>query len=109
DTLGGLLEKCRRDMEVPSRPVMKPEANAVDAVIERAHGRGGIPPQQLERFVLLEKLSSIELLYPSEKRRRWRVEAASSRGLVGCAGRLPFWRTRRLARATTRLGRARIR
>ena len=88
---------------------MKPYANLEDAVIEMAHRRGGVPPQKLERFVLLEKLSSIELLYPSEKRRRWRVEATSSRGLVGCAGRLPFWRTRRLARATTRLGRARIR
>jgi len=88
---------------------MKPDANLEDAVIEMAHRRGGVPPQQLERLVLLEKLSGIELLDPPEKRRRWRIEAASSRRLVGCAGRLPFWRTRRLARATTRLGRARIR
>jgi hypothetical protein len=48
-----------------------------------AHRCGGVPPQELERFVLLEELSGVELLDAAEERRRRRVGAAGAGRLVG--------------------------
>jgi hypothetical protein len=73
------------------------------------HRCGGVSPQELERLMLLEELSDVELLDATEKLRwRW-LGAARAGGLIGGAGRLPFRRARGFARAATGLGRARIR
>ena len=88
---------------------MKADADLEDAVIEMTDRRGCVPPQELERFVLLEELARVELLDSLDQRRRWRIGAAGANGLVWCTGRLAFRRARRLPRAATRLWRARIR
>ena len=59
-------------MEVAAAPVMETDADLKDAVIEVAYGRGRVPPQQLERFMLLEKLSGVELLDAAKERFGWR-------------------------------------
>ena len=101
------FEKHGRAVEVASAPVMKADPDLKDPVIEVTHRSGRVSPQQLERLVLLEKVSRVELLYPVKKLRRWWVRAAGARWLVGCAWRLPFRRARRFARSATGLGRAR--
>jgi hypothetical protein len=89
--------------------VMEADADLEDAVIETAYRRARVPPQQLERLVLLEELTGVELLDAAEER-FWRlVGAAGAVGFVRCAPRWSFRRARRFARAATRLGRARIR
>jgi hypothetical protein len=88
---------------------MEADAHLEDAVIEAAHWRARVAPQKLERFVLLEELTGIELLDPVEERFRRRIGTARAGRLVGCAARLALRRPRRLARAATRLGRARTR
>jgi len=96
-------------VEVAAAPVMKADADLKDAVIQVTDRCRGVAPQELEGLVLLEELASVELLDAAEKLRwRW-LGAAGARGLVGCAGRLPFRRTSGFARAATGLGRARIR
>jgi hypothetical protein len=70
-------------MEVAAAPVMEPDPHLQDAVIQVAHRCGGVPPQELERFVLLEELSGVELLDAAEERRRRRVGAAGAGRLVG--------------------------
>ena len=73
---------------------MKADPNLKDPVIEVTHRSGRVPPEQLERLVLLKKLSGVELLDPAEKGCRRRIGAAGSRWLIGCAGRLSLRRTR---------------
>ena len=88
---------------------MKADADLKDAVIQVTDRCGSVAPQELEGLVLLEELAGVELLDAAEELRwRW-LGAAGARWLVGCAGRLPFRRTSRFARAATGLGRARIR
>jgi len=89
--------------------MVKADADLKDAVIQMTHRCGGVTPQQLERLVLLEKRSRVELLDPLKKLRRWWVRAAGARRLVWCAWWLPLRRARRFARSATGLGRARIR
>jgi hypothetical protein len=96
-------------MKVAAPPVMEADPDLQDAVIKPAHRRGRVAPQELERLVLFEELASVELLDSVEERFRRRVGAAGAGGLIGRAEWLPFWRARRLARAATWLGRARIR
>ena len=57
-------------MKVASAPVVKSDADLEDAVIEMTDRRGCVPPQELERFVLLEELAAIELLDAFKQRRR---------------------------------------
>jgi len=89
--------------------VVKADADLEDAVIQMTDRRACVPPQELERFVLLKELARVELLDSLHQRRRWRIGAAGANRLVWRTGRLAFRRARRLARAATRLGRARIR
>jgi hypothetical protein len=51
-------------------------------VVQTAHGRGRVTPEQLERLVLLEELAGVELLDTAEERLWWRVGAAGAGGLV---------------------------
>jgi hypothetical protein len=88
---------------------MEADADLEDAVIETAYGRVRVAPEQLERLMLLEELAGIELLDAVQERSGGRVGTAGACGLVRRAARLPFRRARRLARAATWLGRARIR
>src|SRR5439155_9050599 len=71
-TLDAFFEQDRRAVEVAAAPVMETDADLKDAVIEVAYGRGRVPPQQLERFMLLEKLSGVELLDAAKERFGWR-------------------------------------
>jgi hypothetical protein len=89
--------------------MMEADADLEDAVIETADRRARVPPQELERLVLLEELTGVELLDAVDERFWWRVGTARAVGFVRCAAGLSFWRARRFARAATRLGRARIR
>src|SRR5207247_8719776 len=97
--LDAFFEEGRRTVEVAAAPVMETDADLKDAVIEMAYRRGRVPPQQLERFVLFEELPGVELLDAAQERLRCGVGTAGAGGLGWCAGRLPFRRTRRLARA----------
>ena len=96
-------------MKVAPAPVVEADPDLQDPVIQMTNWRGRVPPQELERLVLLEELAGVELLYPPEKRLRWGVGTAGASGLIRCAGGLPLGRSRRFARAATGLGRARIR
>jgi hypothetical protein len=49
---------------------MEADPDLKDAVIEVADRCGCVPPQQLERLMLLEKLPCVELLDPVKERRR---------------------------------------
>ena len=73
---------------------MEAHSNLKDAVIEAAHGRGGVTPQELERLVLFEELARVELLDAAQKRVRRRIGTARLSGLLRCAGRLPLRRAR---------------
>jgi hypothetical protein len=87
---------------------MKAHADLEDAVIEAAIGCSGVPPEQLERLVLLEELALVELLDPGDELRRRRLVAASpvrardlpARNALRRAGGLAVAATRR--RASTR-------
>ena len=81
-------------MKVPAAPVMETDADLQDPVIQVAHGRCGVAPQELERLVLLEELAGVELLEAAEKRFRRRVRTAGASWLLWCAGRLPLRRAR---------------
>jgi hypothetical protein len=61
---------------------MEADAHLEDAVIEAAHWRARVAPQKLERFVLLEELTGIELLDPVEERFRRRIGTARAGRLV---------------------------
>jgi hypothetical protein len=96
-------------MKIAASPVMEADADLEDAVIQVAHRRARITPQELEGLVLLEELAGVELLDAVEERSgRW-VGTSGAGGLVGCAARLPLGWASRFAGATTWLGRARIR
>jgi hypothetical protein len=49
-------------MEVPAAPVMKPDPDLQDPVVETAHRCARVAPQDLEGLVLLEELAGVELL-----------------------------------------------
>jgi len=55
-------------VEVPLTPVMESDANLKNAVIQMAHRRGRVPPQELERLVLLEELAGVEFLDAADER-----------------------------------------
>ena len=108
-TLDAVVEQRRRAVEVASTPVMEADADLQDAVIQPAVRRACVTPQQLERLVLLEELARVELL-DAVNERSWRsVGAARPCGLGGIVWRLALRRPRGLARAATRVGRARFR
>ena len=88
-------------MEVPAAPVMEPDTDLEDAVVQPADGPGRGAPQKLERLVLLEELTRVELLDATKKLGRWRILASRAGGLVGCAVRLPLRTAGGLARAAT--------
>jgi hypothetical protein len=79
-------------MKVAAAPVVKADTDLEDAVIQAAHRRGGIAPQELERLVLLEELAGVELFDAAEERLRRRFRTAGASGLLRCAGRLPLRR-----------------
>jgi len=66
--LDTFLEKDGRAMKVPAAPVVEADADLQDPVIQVAHGRCGVAPQQLESLVLLEELARVELLDAAEER-----------------------------------------
>jgi hypothetical protein len=68
--LDAFFEEHRRAMKVAAAPVVKPNADLEDAVIEAAHRCARVAPQELEGFVLLEELAGVELLDAAEKRLR---------------------------------------
>jgi len=70
ETIDAFLQKNGGTVEVAAAPVMEADPDLKDAVIEVADRCGCVPPQQLERLVLLEKLPCVELLDPVKERRR---------------------------------------
>lgn len=61
---------------VPSGPVVETDADLQDAVIERTYGSVGRSPEDLERLVLLEEATLVQLLDALEELRRRRLVAA---------------------------------
>lgn len=57
-----LLQESRGAVEVAVPPVVEPDADLQDAVVEVADRRACIAPQDLDRLVLLEELAGVELL-----------------------------------------------
>lgn len=55
--LDAFLQQDARAVEVPRAPVMEANADLEYAVIQAAVRRAGVPPQQLERLVLLEEVA----------------------------------------------------
>jgi hypothetical protein len=53
--------------------VVQADPDLENAVIEAAHRRGRVAPEQLERLVLLEELACVELLDAVQQRLRWCV------------------------------------
>ena len=49
-------------MEVSVAPVMEADADLKDPVIQAAHRRAGVAPQELKCLVLFEELAGVELL-----------------------------------------------
>ena len=84
-------------MKVAATPVVEPNADLKNPVIEISHRRARVAPQKLERFMLLEELARVELRDAANELIRWRIGTARAGRLVGCARRLPFWRARGLA------------
>jgi hypothetical protein len=93
-TLDALFEEHGRAMKVAATPMVEADADLEDAVIETAHWCGCVAPHQLERFVLFEELTRVELLDATKELVWRRVGAAGAGGLVRCAGRLPLRRAR---------------
>jgi hypothetical protein len=89
--------------------MVESDADLEDAVIETADGRARVAPEELERLVLLEELARVELLDAVDERLWRRIGAAGAGRFVWCACWFPLRRARRLARAATGFGRARIR
>ena len=54
---------------VPLAPVMEPDADLEDAVIQAADRRAGVAPEMLQGLVLLEEFSGVELLDAADERR----------------------------------------
>jgi hypothetical protein len=71
--LDAFFEEHGRAMKVAATPVVKPDADLEDAVVESAHRRSRVAPQELEGLVLLEKLAGVELLDATEERQRRRI------------------------------------
>jgi hypothetical protein len=59
-------------MKVASAPVVKADADLEDAVIQMTDRRACVPPQELERFVLLEELARVELRDAAQEGFGWR-------------------------------------
>lgn len=93
ETLEPFLEEDSRTVKVAATPVVEADPDLKNAVVQMPHRRGRVSPQDLERFMLLEELPGVELLDPAQERFGRRFGAAGTRGLVGCARRLPFRRT----------------
>ena len=103
------FEKDGRTVKVSAAPVVEADPDLQDPVIQVTNRRGRVPPQELERLVLLEELSGVELLDAAQQGLGCGVGTAGAGGLDWCAGRLPFGRAPGLPRTATRLGRARVR
>jgi len=65
-------------VEIAATPVMEPDADLEDAVVQTAYRRVGVPPEELERLVLREELARVELFDPSEELGRGRLGATST-------------------------------
>ncbi len=61
---------------------MEPDPDLEDAVVERADRRAGVPPEELERLVLLEELARVELLDAAAELVGWRGVATGAGILV---------------------------
>lgn len=49
-------------MEVGARPVVEPDADLEDAVVEAADRRVGRAPERFERLVLFEEVARVEFV-----------------------------------------------
>lgn len=104
-----LLEQDARAVMIPVAPVMEPDADLQDAVVQAADRRACAAPEQLQGLVLLEELSGVELLDAAEQLGwRW-IGAPGARLLVDGAAGDALGRTDRLAVAASGLGRVRRR
>lgn len=61
---------------------MEADADLKDPVIQVAHRCGRVAPQELERFVLFEEFTDVELLDAAEKCFWWCIRTAGARSLV---------------------------
>jgi hypothetical protein len=86
-------------MEVAAPPVMKADPDLQDAVIEATVGRARVAPQELERLVLLEELTLVELRDAVPELCRRRFLAARPDRLVDSATGDALWPSRGLALA----------
>ena len=99
-----LVEQDARAVVVAVAPVMEPDPDLQDAVIEAADRRSRVAPQGLEGLVLLEELARVELLDAMSQRVGRRVSAARAQVLVDRATRDALRRPGRLALAASGLG-----
>ena len=90
-------------------PVMEADADLEDPVVQGPDRSTGIPPEGLERLVLLEELAGVELLDAADQRGWGGVGAARARVLVDLATRDALGRPGRLPVAASGLGRVRRR
>jgi hypothetical protein len=60
-------------VKVSAAPVVQADPDLENTVIEAAHRRGRVAPEQLERLVLLEELACVELLDAVQQCLRWCV------------------------------------
>jgi len=105
-TLDPLLQQRGRTVEVAIAPVVEADADLEDPVVEAAHRRARVPPQQLKRLVLIEELAGVELLDAADQFGQRRIVATRAYGLIDLTARDAFGRPRRLAVAATRPWRA---
>jgi len=97
-----LPEQDRRAVEIAVAPVVEPDADLQDAVIEVADRRARLAPQRLDRLVLLEELAGVEPSDAAAQRLgRW-VVAACAEGLADPAAGNAFRRPGRLAVLSSR-------
>lgn len=74
--LDAMVELHRRPAKVVLvEQVVQPDADLQDALVQVPNLRGRRAPQQLERFVLLEKLTRVEFIDPAHQLRRRRRRA----------------------------------
>ena len=81
-------------MEIPVAPVMETDADLEDAVVEAADRRARVAPEELQRLVLLEECSGVELLDAADQLRRRGFVTSRARRLVDGAARNAFGRPR---------------
>ena len=81
-----LLQQNAGAVEVAASPVMEPDPDLQDAVIEVADRRLGRAPEELQRLVLVEELARVELFDGPQKLGRRRLVTPCTGGPAGDAG-----------------------